>query len=55
MTISIPAGLGAVLDTATEKSHWVMDKEGKGELKRFVNPWESYRDFYRHWGKGPTW
>lgn len=44
-TISTPAALGAVPDTATEKSHWLRDKDGKGELKGFVNPWESYRDF----------
>lgn len=45
VTTSTPAALGAVPDTASEKSHWVRDKDGKGELKGFVNPWESYRDF----------
>jgi N-acyl-phosphatidylethanolamine-hydrolysing phospholipase D len=45
VTISTPTALGAVPDTATEKSHWVRDKDGKGEFKEFVNTWESYHDF----------
>jgi hypothetical protein len=45
VTIGTPAVLGAAPDTASEKSHWVRDKDGKGEVKGFVNPWDSYRDF----------
>lgn len=45
VTVSTPAALGAVPDTATEKSHWLRDRGGKGEVKGFVNPWESYKDF----------
>jgi N-acyl-phosphatidylethanolamine-hydrolysing phospholipase D len=45
VTVSTPAALGAVPDTASEKSHWLRDKAGKGEVKGFVNPWESSHDF----------
>ena len=45
VAVSAPAALGAVPDTASEKSHWLRDKAGKGEVKGFVNPWESSHDF----------
>jgi N-acyl-phosphatidylethanolamine-hydrolysing phospholipase D len=45
VTISTPQALGAVPDTASEKSHWQMNEDGKGEVKGFANPWKSYRDF----------
>jgi len=45
VTVSAPAALGAVPDTAIKKSHWLRNKDGNGELKGFANPWESYRDF----------
>jgi len=45
VTVSAPAALGAVPDTASEKSHWVRDEAGEGEAKGFVNPWESSHDF----------
>ncbi|CRG92021.1 N-acyl-phosphatidylethanolamine-hydrolyzing phospholipase D [Talaromyces islandicus] len=44
VTVSAPAALAPVPDTASEKSHWVRDG-GKGEPRRFVNPWESAYDF----------
>ncbi|KAI9742968.1 MAG: hypothetical protein M1818_003263 [Claussenomyces sp. TS43310] len=45
VTVSVPAALGAVPDTVSEKSHWLRDEAGKGEVKGFVNPWESSHDF----------
>jgi len=45
VSISAPAALGAVPDTVSEKSHWLRDKAGKGEVEGFVNPWESSHDF----------
>lgn len=45
VTVSAPAALGAVPDTVSEKSHWVSDEASKGEVKGFVNPWESSHDF----------
>ncbi|TVY17498.1 N-acyl-phosphatidylethanolamine-hydrolyzing phospholipase D [Lachnellula arida] len=44
VTVSTPTALGAVPDNVSEKRHWLRD-EGKGELKGFVNPWESSHDF----------
>lgn len=44
VTVSAPAALGAVPDTVSEKSHWLRDEAGKGEVKGFVNPWESSHD-----------
>jgi hypothetical protein len=45
VTVSTPASLGPVPETASEKNHWVLDEAGKGEVKRFVNPWDSAHDF----------
>lgn len=45
VTITEPAALGAVPDTVSEKSHWLRDETGKGEVRGFVNPWESSHDF----------
>jgi len=45
MTVGAPTALGAVPDTMSEKSHWLRDETGKGEVKGFVNPWESSHDF----------
>lgn len=44
-SISAPAPLDVVPESTSEKSHWVCDDNGKGQIKRFVNPWESARDF----------
>lgn len=43
VTISKPATLAAVPDTAGEKRHWVRDESG--EAKSFTNPWESSHDY----------
>ncbi|PCH00532.1 N-acyl-phosphatidylethanolamine-hydrolysing phospholipase D [Penicillium occitanis (nom. inval.)] len=43
VSISPPAPLNAVPESASEKSHWVYGETG--EIQRFVNPWESARDF----------
>ncbi|KUJ07182.1 Metallo-hydrolase/oxidoreductase [Mollisia scopiformis] len=45
VTVSPPATLGPVPDTANEKRHWVRDRTGKGEPKSFINPWDSAHDF----------
>jgi N-acyl-phosphatidylethanolamine-hydrolysing phospholipase D len=42
-TVSAPAALGAVPDTASAKGHWLRDS--KGEVKGFVNPWESSHEY----------
>lgn len=44
VTVSAPAALSPVPETAREKSHWVRDGD-KGEPKGFVNPWKSAYDF----------
>lgn len=44
VTVSAPAALATVPETASEKSHWVRDGD-KGEPRGFVNPWESAHDF----------
>jgi hypothetical protein len=44
VNVSAPAALGAVPETAKEKSHWVRDGD-TGEPKGFANPWESAHDF----------
>ncbi|KAJ5232456.1 N-acyl-phosphatidylethanolamine-hydrolyzing phospholipase D [Penicillium chermesinum] len=45
IVVSEPAPLGRVPDNTSEKRHWVRDASGQGEIKRFVNPWESSYDF----------
>ncbi|KAH8690671.1 beta-lactamase superfamily domain-containing protein [Talaromyces proteolyticus] len=45
VSVSAPAALSPVPDTASEKGHWVRDATGKGVMKGFVNPWESAHEF----------
>lgn len=45
VSVGAPVALRAVPNTVGEKSHWVRDVTGKGEVKGFVNPWESSREF----------
>lgn len=45
VSVSAPAALSAVPDTASDKSHWLGDRTGGGEVKGFKNPWDSAHDF----------
>lgn len=45
VTVSAPAALTAVPDTASAKSHWLRDEARSDEAKGFKNPWESSHDF----------
>ena len=42
-SVGPPAFLDAVPESAGKKGHWVCNKNG--EIQRFVNPWESAREF----------
>ncbi|EED12105.1 conserved hypothetical protein [Talaromyces stipitatus ATCC 10500] len=45
VTVSAPAALSAVPDTASDKSHWLRDTTDRGKVKGFRNPWKSAHDF----------
>lgn len=43
LKFSKPIASRAAPESASDKSHWVRDAGGNGEVTGFVNPWESSR------------